>query len=223
MNESMTATMAAHKANISQVDSCLRCQRFACSTLCPSVCVRLYASVCVCVCLCARVSVSMLHIFICGAWIIDKIKTQMASERAPKAAIRSRQWLTNIHTHTNTPNTHTRTVARSQTTMNKKKATSILDSQLIKTHTHTEAQVVFVQDTGHCLCGALSSRAQRSAATASATAMQLPQNVFHCQLGWVLRMSLHSRGRRTGRQLLPIKAAFLGHATHMANPRLASP
>lgn len=106
MNESMTATMVAHKANISQVDSCLRCQRFACSTFCPSVCVRLYASVCVCVCLCVRVSVSMLHIFICGAWIIDKIKTQMASERAPKAAIRSRQWLTNIHTHTNTTHTH---------------------------------------------------------------------------------------------------------------------
>lgn len=86
--------------------------------------------------------------------------------------------MTHKHSHA-----HQHTYSRTFTNNNEQKESNINFGFTVNQNTHIQIKGTFVQDTGHFLCGALSSRAQRSAATAPATAMQLPQNVFHCQLG----------------------------------------
>lgn len=196
-----TNESAAHKANISRFMSTLStfCMfHFVSQCTCVCVCVRLCwnacKQLCMLMCVCVRVCVSVLHIFICGAWIIDKIKTQMAPEWGLKAAIRSRQWLTkNSQSHTRT---HTKTSQKeSKINWFTTKHTNRLPVPACR------VCLAFVQDTvSHCH---RRLRAQSSAATATITApkcLPLP--------AWYSRG--RGRGRRPGRQLLPIKAAFCG-------------
>lgn len=168
---------------------------------CVCVCVCDCMLACVCVCLCARVSVSMLHIFICGAWIIDKIKTQMAPERAPKAAIRSRQWLTNIHTHTNT--TYTHTYSRTYTNNNEQKESNINFGFTVNQNTHTHTNTSSLCCPGHrtlsvwrtvVACSALGGNCVGNGNAAAPKCFPLPTCLS------LENVSLHSRGGQAGWQ-----------------------